>query len=208
MKVKITATELKTVIEKAMAAAPKKSSLSILSRLYFIAKNDQLTIFSSDMEIFLNVKADAIIVEDGEFAVDIDDLKPFIKAKGDITLETGYCSVKIKSGTKAITVNTWSAENRPNFPELGNRELIAEFNESWLYETLTKLVVYTAKEDNNKMLTVVNLNTKRQIVEAIDGHRIGFRNIPDDCIKNETETGDFLILNTSVTVFKKLLDKN
>lgn len=89
MKFTMNAKDLKTMMEKGMAAINKKVTLSTLTRLYFqIDENGILKVLGTDMEHWAEVRTDnAYDTQPGILGIDVDDIKIISKMSGEITLE-------------------------------------------------------------------------------------------------------------------------
>ena len=218
MKFTMNAKELKTMMEKGMAAINKKATLSTLTRLYFqIDENGILKVWGTDMEHWVEVRTDnAYDAHPGVFGIDVDDIKIISKMSGEITLEDVTTEdmevgkINIKCGKKIVTIPRYQNTDifLPSMDE--NEKKIMSVKENWLLETLVNLNTYTSDVDNyNKMMQVFNFNTNSKRIEALDGHRIGMRTLENQTIYETTENpfDTVKIHNKCVPVFKKLMDK-
>lgn len=215
MKFTINAKDLKTMMEKGMAAINKKAALSTLTRLYFqIDENEFLKVWGTDMEHWTEVRTDnAYDTQPGVIGIDVDDIKIISKMSGEITLEDVTTEdmevgkINIKCGKKIVTIPRY--QNTDIFlPSMDESEKkIMSIKENWLLETLVNLNTYTADDDNRKMMQVFNFNTKSKRIEALDGYRIGMRTLEKQTIYVSSPFDTVKIHNKCVTVFKKLMDK-
>lgn len=185
MKFTMNAKDLKTMMEKGMAAINKKVTLLTLTRLYFqIDENGILKVWGTDMEHWAEVRTDnAYDVHPGVLGIDVDDIKIISKMSGKITLEDVTTEdmeigkINIKCGKKIVTIPRY--QNIDIFlPSMDESEKkIMSVKENWLLETVINLNTYTADDDNRKMMQVFNFNTKSRRIEALDGYRIGMRTL-------------------------------
>lgn len=217
MKFTMNAKDLKTIMEKGMAAIDKKAPLSTLTRLYFqIDENGILKVWGTDIEHWAEVRTDNIYdTQPGVLGIDVDDIKIISKMSGEITLEDVTTEdmevgkINIKCGKKIVTIPRH--QNTDIFlPSMDESEKnIMSVKENWLLETVVNLNTYTADDDNRKMIQVFNFNTKSKRVEALDGHRIGMRTLENQTIYEIAENSfdTVKIHNKCVPVFKKLMDK-
>lgn len=217
MKFTMNAKNLKTMMEKGMAAINKKATLSTLTRLYFqIDENGILKVWGTDMEHWAEVRTDSVYdTQPGVFGIDVDDIKIISKMSGEITLEDVTTEnmevgkINIKCGKKIVTIPRY--QNTDIFlPSMDkSKKKIMSIKENWLLETLVNLNTYTSSNDNIKMMQVFNFNTKSKRIEALDGHRIGMRALENQTIYETTESpfDTVKIHNKCVPVFKKLMDK-
>lgn len=217
MKFTINAKDLKTMMEKGMAAINKKATLSTLTKLYFqIDENGILKVWGTDMEHWAEVRTDnAYDAQPGVLGIDVDDIKIISKMSGEITLEDVTTDdmkvgkINIKCGKKIVTIPRYQNIDifLPSMDE--SKKKIMSVKENWLLETVINLNTYTADDDNQKMMQVFNFNTKSKRIEALDGHRIGMRTLENQTIYETTESpfDTVKIHNKCVPVFKKLMDK-
>ena len=217
MKFTINTKDLKTMMEKGMAAINKKTTFSTLTRLYFqIDENGILKVLGTDMEHWAEVRTDnAYDTQPGVLGIDVDDIKIISKMSGEITLEDVTTEdmevgkINIKCGKKIVTIPRY--QNTDIFlPSMDESEKkIMSIKENWLLETLVNLNTYTSSNDNMKMMQVFNFNTKSKRIEALDGYRLGMRTLKNQTIYETTENpfDTVKIHNKCVPVFKKLMDK-
>ena len=215
MKFTMNAKDLKTMMEKGMAAINKKATYSALTRLYFqIDENRILKIWGTDMEHWAEVRTDNVYnTQSGVLGIDVDDIKIISKMSGEITLEDVTTEdmevgkINIKCGKKIVTIPRY--QNVDIFlPSMDESERkIMSVKESWLLETFVNLNTYTSGDDNRKMMQVFNFNTKSKRIEALDGYRIGIRTLENQTIYETTENpfDTVKIHNKCVPVFKKLI---
>ena len=211
MKFTMNAKELKTMMEKGMAAINKKASLSSLTRLYFQVEADgTVKALGTDMEHFAEIRSNnAWNTIPGVLGIDTEDIKVLSKMDGDITLEDISTEleykINVKCGKKNVTIPKY--ENIDIFlPSMDDTEAhILTINESWLLETITNLYTYTSELDNNKLLQVYNFNTTHERVEALDGHRIGMRTLEKQKILQKDN--NVMLHRKCMPVFKKIMDK-
>ena len=211
LKFTMNAKELKTMIEKGVAAIDKKASLLALTRLYLQVEGDgTIKVLGTDLDHYAEIRSNnAWNTSPGVLGIDVEDLKIITKMNDDITLEDisteSLYKIRVKSGKKVVTIPRY--ENIDIcLPAMDDtEEHILSMNESWLLETITNLFTYTNNNDSNKMMQVYHFNTAQKRVEAIDGHRIGMRTLEKQKIKKENTS--VLLHRKCMSVFKKILDK-
>jgi DNA polymerase III sliding clamp (beta) subunit (PCNA family) len=175
--------DLKSMIEKGVAAINKKTSISTLTRLYFqVDDNGVVKILGTDHEHYVEIRNDsAWDTNPGVFGIDVNDLKIITTMNGNITLEDISTEkenkINVKAGKKCITIPRY--ENTDIFlPSMDEtEECFLIVRESWLLDTTVNLLTYTSSNENNKMMQVFNFNTSQRRVEALDGNRIGMRTL-------------------------------
>ena len=215
MKFTMNAKELKTMMEKGIAAINKKATLSTLTRLYFqIDENGILKVWGTDMEHWAEVRTDsAYQTSPGVLGISIDDIKIISKMSGEISIEDisteNEMKINIRCGKKNVTIPRY--ENTDIFlPSMDDtEEKIFTVKENWLLDTVVNLNTYTSDAISNKMFQVFNFNAKSKRVEALEGHRIGMRTLENQTIHTVAENPFDMVklYNICVPVFKKIMDK-
>lgn len=203
--------ELKTMIDKGMAAINKKASLPALTRLYFQVEADgTVKTLGTDHEHYAEIRSNnAWNTSPGVFGIDVDDLKIITKMNDDVTLEDisteSEYKINVKCGKKIVTIPKY--ENTDIFlPNMDDtEEHILTMNESWLLETITNLYTYTSDYEANKLMQVLHFDTTHNRVDALDGHRIGMRTLENQKIEKENES--VLLHRNCMPVFKKIMNK-
>ena len=215
MKFTMNAKELKTMMEKGMAAIDKKASLSSLTRLYFeVDGNGIVKVLGTNIEHYAEVRTDsAYQTSPGILGISTDDIKVISKMSGEISIEDvsteKEMKINIRCGKKNVTIPRY--ENTDIFlPSMDDtEEKIFTVKESWLLDTIVNLNTYTSDAISNKMFQVFNFNAKSKRVEALEGHRIGMRTLENQTIHTVAENPFDMVklYNICVPVFKKIMDK-
>ena len=215
MKFTMNAKELKTMMEKGMAAIDKKASLSSLTRLYFeVDGNGIVKVLGTNIEHYAEVRTDsAYQTSPGVLGISIDDIKIISKMSGEISIEDisteNEMKINIRCGKKNVTIPRY--ENTDIFlPSMDDtEEKIFTVKENWLLDTVVNLNTYTSDAISNKMFQVFNFNAKSKRVEALEGHRIGMRTLENQIIHTVAENPFDMVklYNICVPVFKKIMDK-
>ena len=215
MKFTMNAKELKTMMEKGMAAIDKKASLSSLTRLYFeVDGNGIVKVLGTNIEHYAEVRTDsAYQTSPGILGISTDDIKVISKMSGEISIEDvsteKEMKINIRCGKKNVTIPRY--ENTDIFlPSMDDtEEKIFTVKENWLLDTVVNLNAYTSDAISNKMFQVFNFNAKSKRVEALEGHRIGMRTLENQTIHTVAENPFDMVklCNICVPVFKKIMDK-
>ena len=210
------AKELKTMMDKGVAAIDKKSTLHSLRCLYFsVEENGTVKVLGTDMEHFAEIRSNsAWNREPGAFGIDIDDIKVLSKMSGDITLEDVSTEqenkLNVKCGNKTVSIPKYDTDSDIHMPDMsGSEELVLTVKENWLLETVVNLATFTSDNDNNKLMRMFNFNLIKKRVEALDGYRIGMRSLENQRVEKETQNpmDNLMLHNKCVPVFKKIMDK-
>ena len=208
----ITLKELGTVIKKASSALDNKSVLTSLRTIYFRADDSNtLMITSTNVAQWLEIKTDRIWnCKPGIFGIELEDMKLILKMSGNVTFEDISMEtenkISVKCGKRELTVNK-VCDTDYVLPAMGaDEQNILEATESWLYDTVTKLTLFTSKSDVISLQKCINFNTKTKRVTALDGTRLTLKKMENVDIFTEQRN-----INMDATlacpVLKTVLDK-
>lgn len=211
LKFTLNSKELKTIIEKGKTVVNKKSSFSAFKRLYLqVTEDGILKVFGTDGEHYLEiVNHNAENTFAGIVGVDIEDLKLISKMNGEVTLTDisteNEKKFNINCGKKNIKFINYNYENI-SLLDMSSEEIqIMRLTESWLFETVVYLSVYTSDNETREIFQTMNFNTKDRRVETTDSFRIGMRELKENQIIKSDE--GIMLHKRCLPVFKKILDK-
>ena len=200
------AKELRTMIDKAASATMKKSCIPGLSRVYLEVDSDgTVKAFGTDIDHFVEARSDsAKNTVPGMIGIELPDMKVISKANGDITLTENEDYTTVKMGKKVVGIPLYT-EKVISMPDVESKRHIMTAKESWLLDTIKNLSVFSShnEEDSRPMFHFFNFNTSEFRIEAIDGCRIAYRDLPSEYVKMMGE--NVLLHNKCVPVFKKLM---
>lgn len=212
LKFSINAKELNDVVKKVSAAIDKKSYVKQLRTVFFLVEDRTLKVIGTNMEQWLEVKTDCIWDDQsGVIGIEHDDMKMILKMFGvlhfeDVSMETEK-KVSVKCGKRELTVQ--AVEDTDYFtPVMESTEAkVLETSESWLYDTVSRLATFVSyKEQGIKMMNCINFNTESERVTALDGHRIGMRQIKNQNIYTLQQNVNLNAIYATPTL-KAVLDK-
>lgn len=204
-KMKIDAAELKKILEKGLAAVPKKSSFQILECVKLNMAHGVLDVAATDTDIYVSAQtSNCWDTSDGTILLDGDDLKLLLKMKREISIEEKEDMAEIKNGKKTLRMHLKDMECFPSWPVICVNGKCGEIQEKELLETMMNLSPFLAKGGNNELLTVYNIDWLAGRIYATDGQRIGYKELN---IQGNDLGKTYLILGESLNVFKKLLSK-
>lgn len=204
-RMKMDAAELKKILEKGLAAVPKKSSFQILECVKLNMAHGVLDVAATDTDIYVSAQtAHCWDTSDGTILIDGDDLKLLLKMKGEITIEEKDGKAEIKNGKKILRMNLKALEAFPEWPVITSDTKSGKIQEKDLLEGMINLAPFLDKNANNAFLTAYNIDWDAGRMYACDNHRLGYKKLNT----SGNRTGKtYLILGSSLPVFKKLLDK-
>lgn len=205
LKIEVYGKEFKEAVEKALTVVPKKSSIHVLERMLIETTEKGVKIIVTDMDHWLEITLDAIVLEQGKILLDSNDIKLLLKMTEYITItELDDGKIDIKTSKKNLSMNTYDVKEYPEIPKTDEVEAL-QMKENCLLEAVVNLSAFTSQSDNNKMFQIYNFNLKNKRIEVLDGHRIGMKSIENETILNDSQEIHLHVM--AYPVFKKLLDK-
>lgn len=210
MKFEILTKEFKILTEKAVTCILKKAPVADLTRICLkVTEKGILEVKAANMEHYITVISDLVFgTEPGSCTIDNEDLKVINKLTGMVAVTKEENKLIFDNGKKRLSIPCYDTYDI-NFPELKKDETnhVIETTELWMLETLTKLDIFTPHKYKNIAMECFNFNTKKNRIEALDGHRIGLRMLNGCNIGEEKQETKYMLSNKCVPVFKKVLDK-
>jgi DNA polymerase III subunit beta len=161
-------------------AVSPRTSVQILSGILLEAREGELRLAATDMELSLraNVAAqidgDGSIVLPGKTLVDIARLLP----SDEVTIEHKPTEsvVHVTSGSASYTLHTYNAEDFPRLPELDVVETFSVDRES-LLETITRVARAASRDESRPVLTgiLVSFTGGKLVMAATDSYRLAVK---------------------------------
>jgi DNA polymerase-3 subunit beta len=175
MKFTVNSSELIGGINKVIGVTPTRSTLPILSNIYFSLEGKELTIMGSDLEVYVSVKIKVDGKTDGQVALPAKRLETLLQnlpAKElNIELQSNFKTIiKTKGGRWSIT-----GEDANDFPmpsEVDGNKIEIENNVLTRY--LSKAVHAASPDELRRSMNGVFFELKKGEfrVVATDGHRL------------------------------------
>lgn len=213
MKFEINEKVMKNILEKAVAAIDKKSSIDTLKRLYFEVKENSLEVMVYNYNtgtMQLKVYTDIFNVDrkNGKFAIHVDDVSIITKMKDTITMYIEDEKLCIKSGKKKMNIPLYEyTETEIEPSQIGKEENLLNIPCNEFLETCSSLSIFAEKESPNELLNVIKLDGKNSRMIALDGHRMAIKHLKDEYIAENNIVGDVMLHVYTVPILKKLINK-
>lgn len=184
MKLKIEKKELEKKSRLVLPATSAKSTMDILGAVKIKADDTGIHLLATDLALGICTKVEGEIIEQGEVAVDAKLFADFVRKMpdGDVKLEVDETNtVKISCKKTKLKVAGKDAEQFPNMQTTANGDVIA-IKQSAFRDVLSGVIFAVAENDNNKMMTGVNIKVKNKEIKfcALDGHRIAIKTLTTD----------------------------
>ena len=155
---------------------PTRTTLPILSTVLLkTTSSDSVTLRSTDLEVEMEIKAGAKVLEQGETCAPIYKLLEITNTITETTVsinvnETQRMRIKTSTGKYLLMCN--KTEEFPDTREFG--EKVANIEGQFLYNTIKNTIYACSKDELKPMLNGVLLEVKQNTITAVstDGHRL------------------------------------
>tara|TARA_B100000749_G_scaffold122825_1_gene93882 strand:- start:125549 stop:126664 length:1116 start_codon:yes stop_codon:yes gene_type:complete len=179
MKVKIEQKDFSQLLARSQNIVEKRNTMPILVNVLLEAKDNKLTLFSTDLEVSLTDSVDAEILEPGRSAVNAKSLFDIVKElpSGELQIETLENHwMKVTMGTSEFNIVGISPDEYPVFPTYNTDEFTQV--ESKIFTEMIEKTIYSVSNDETRYhLNGVffeklkgSENSCRMV--ATDGHRL------------------------------------
>jgi len=194
----------------AQKAVSGKTTLPILSGLLLDCRADSLIITATDLEIGIECKVNAQIIEKGLIVLDARLFGEIIRKLPADDIEFSIDernAVNIKCANSYFTIQGQNGEEFPKLPEIKSQKNII-LPQNLLKSVIRQTVFACAVDETRPILTGVLLECSGNEIKmiALDGFRLALRTINID-----TETNDISVVVPSKTlneIYKVLKDNN
>ncbi len=177
MKFSLSQPELSRLAALAGNVVPGKSTLPILSTLLIRAEKDGITIAATDLDISIQLKAEAAVDKPGAVAVPARRFAEIVRKLEavDVKLETADGALGIRCGRASFRIPTMPVEDYPKLPETKDIETFAApagILKNMIRRTRFAVSTDLARPSMNGIY--MEMETKRLSMVATDGHRLAF----------------------------------
>lgn len=190
-----------SITSRAIAA---HSTMPVLEGVRLRAKNNELSVYATDLKISIFVKTPADVIEPGEVILNANLILNIVKKlpNESIHLEIHGTTVKLHTSHSDFTL---IAIEDGEYPELTEEEIVTSFHLSaeTLRDGIAKTIFATGTELTRPVLTGVNLHRKGDTIDfaAIDGYRISVRT----SALTTHEEGESIVPSKALTELQRIL---
>lgn len=176
MKFSVKSNELISAISKVITVTPTRSTLPILSNLYFNLEGKELTILGSDLEVYIEIKINVEGKSDGQVALPAKKLETLLQnlqgKELNFDLQNGFKTIiKTKGGKWTLT-----GEDPNDFPMPAEVEDSKEIDISGALITryLPKAIHAASSDELRRSMNGVYFEIKKGEFKVVstDGHRL------------------------------------
>jgi DNA polymerase III subunit beta len=172
-------TQLQESISTAQKAVTGKSTMNILEGILLIAKNNELTLIGSDIDLSIETKVKADILEEGSVVVDSKLFGEIIKKlpNSSVQVETiENNSLEIICQKSKAILKYMNSDDFPSLPRI-NENMIFSISQKLLKNMIKGTIFATAQDEIRPILTGVKFEVKDKKLNlvALDGLRLALR---------------------------------
>jgi DNA polymerase-3 subunit beta len=172
-------TQLQESISTAQKAVTGKSTMNILEGILLIAKNNELTLIGSDIDLSIETKVKADILEEGSIVVDSKLFGEIIKKlpNSSVQVETlENNSIEIICEKSKAVLKYMNSDDFPSLPKI-NENMIFSISQKLLKNMIKGTIFATAQDEIRPILTGVKFEVKNKKINlvALDGLRLALR---------------------------------
>lgn len=157
-----------------------RTTLPVLSNLYLEAKDGELQLSATDLEIGVKTKVGAKIDDQGAITIPARLLSEFIAANNDesITLETKELTLHLKSARYEANIKGIDPAEFPQIPEIAKDSLI-ELSAKDFIKAVSEVIIACAADDTRPVLAGVYFKFEKEVLYlvATDSYRLAEKKI-------------------------------
>ena len=180
MKITIQNGELEQKVGIALKGVNGRNSTKVILKCIIIkAKEDEILLEATNLEIGLRVKVDGTVEEEGCCAIDGKSLAEISRKmpEGDVVIQSDEKTAEISGKKVKIKLSVRDVESFPGLPDLTEMEVSCSVLQGMLKDALNGVLFSIAVTEVNQMLSVVHVKCEegQMRLTGLDGHRIAIR---------------------------------
>jgi len=198
--------KLQEVISTAQKAVTGKSTMTILEGILLIARNDELTLIGSDIDLSVETKIQVNVLEEGSIVVDSKLFGELIKKLPNSEVQVNTIennSLEILCEKSKAVLKYMNADEFPMLPKI-NENMLLTIPQKILKNMIKGTIFATAQDEIRPILTGVKFeidNGKLNLV-ALDGLRLALRS---EAVENDN-TISAVIPGKTLSEVSKILE--
>ena len=165
-----------SIVQKAITG---KSTMSVLEGIYINANKEGLTLIGSDMDVSIETKVEADVINEGSIVIDAKIFGEIIRKlpNSDIKIETlENDTVQITCEKSVFNVVYMNADEFPELPQI-NQDMKVEVPQNILKNMIKGTSFAIAQDETRPILQGVLFEVKDKTLNlvALDGYRLAIR---------------------------------
>ncbi|MGN1028851.1 MAG: DNA polymerase III subunit beta, partial [Bacilli bacterium] len=171
--------KLQEGISIASKAITGKTTMPILEGIYITAKNNELTLIGSDMDVSIETKVQSKIIEEGMLVIDSKIFGEIIRKlpNSDVIIETLENEIiQITCEKSVFNLVYMNGEDYPEVPKI-NENLTVEVPQNILKSMIKGTSFAIAQDETRPILQGILFEVKNRNLNlvALDGYRLAIR---------------------------------
>ncbi|MCB2294574.1 DNA polymerase III subunit beta [Clostridium algoriphilum] len=173
----------KSILQEAISNVQKaitgKSTMPVLQGILIVAKDSEVTLIGSDIDLSIEAKINADVMEDGSVVLDSklfgEIIRKLPNSAVEITSEEKN-SIKIVCQKSYATIIHMNSDDYPNLPNI-IENMIFSVSQRVLKSMMKGTIFAVAQDETRPILTGVlfEIKDKKLNLVALDGYRVAFR---------------------------------
>ena len=213
MQFTISRNEFLTGLAKVQGIVEKRHTIPILANVLIEAKNNEITITATDLEVGLKSKYKAQVIEEGKITISAKKLYEIIKELPDKDINFNTKNnfwVEIKCFKSLFNLVGLSPEEFPKFPDIEQKE--NSINKNNLNEMIDKTLFSVSNDETKFNLTGIYIKTEeinksnKLIFVSTDGHRLSLIKRNSENEMDDKYKEGFILPRKGIIEIKKILD--
>ena len=169
-------------LQAVIGVVERRQTMPILANLLLVAKNGELSITATDLEVELVANAAVAIETDGEITVPGRKLLDICRAlpeDAEIALSLSGDKMSVRSGRSRFSLTTLPAAEFPTVEELSGSDAL-EVPQETLVKLFEKTHFSMAQQDVRYYLNGLLIETGSKVLRTVatDGHRLALCEVP------------------------------
>ncbi len=202
----------KSTIQDAVSIAQKavlgKSPMPILEGILIKAFNNELTLIGSDIDLSIETKIYAEVIEPGSIVIDSKLFGDIIRKLPNDTIQINTIennSIEITCQRSSFTLIHMNADDFPTLPAI-NENMLLSMSQKSLKNMIKSTIFSTAQDETRPILTGVLFEIKNKKINlvALDGFRLALKSYEVD---NDNTINAVIPAKTLNEIIKILEDK-
>ena len=190
MKISCTQAKLNKGLSIVSRVVGTRTTLPVLSNIYIEAKDGQLKLSATDLEIGVTTSFGAKIDEDGALTVPARLLSDFIATNSDenLTLESKATTLHLKSQHYEANIKGIDPAEYPTLPDISNDALV-EIKSADFSRAVSEVVIACAGDDTRPVLSGIYFKFEKGFLNlvATDSYRLAEKKIVVAEVESEKE---------------------
>lgn len=206
MHIQISQKDLLKHINIAQKAISSRTTVQILEGILFIAKNNQLKLISTDLELSIETTADCVVEEEGEIVINSNIIGNIVRKLPNsmVNINIKNEKINIKCENSEFNLMGQDALDYPQLPEKNGEDEI-KIDAETMKQAIRQTVFAASLDETRPALTGVLFRLEENSLDfvALDGFRISLRKLKN----NSNASINEIIPARALTELQKIIEE-